>query len=171
MSNEIQTMHNPVAIANWFTKKSEYGFDLVQLLKLSYIAHGFKLGLHSAPMANEYVEAWKYGPVFPSIYYEFRYRVENPSDKIKVLGAEIDEISPAINPFTKEEQKILQRVFEIYGKFDGWQLSKLTHEEGTPWHKAYHEKDGYKFRGVTIENKEIKNYFKTKIVEKYELGL
>ena len=71
--------HDPVAIANYFIglyeldkKNSGEGLDLMQLLKLSYLAHGFKLGITGHPLSNENLEAWRYGPVFPSIYQAFK---------------------------------------------------------------------------------------------------
>lgn len=41
--------------------------------KLLYVAHGWHLALYDAPLiADEYLEAWQYGPAYASVYYEFR---------------------------------------------------------------------------------------------------
>ena len=77
--------HEPVAIANHFIELNPDGLTLMQLLKLSYIAHGFKLGLDLGPLSRELAQAWKYGPVFPSIYHKFKY---NPPEKINQLATE-----------------------------------------------------------------------------------
>ena len=163
-----QSVYNPIAIANWFIEKSDDGLTLMQLLKLSYISHGFKLGLDMGPMSEELVEAWKYGPVFPSIYHEFKYE---PPGKIKCLGTEIDEITPVRDDFEDHDYKILELVNDIYSGVEGWQLSALTHVEGTPWWDSYHKKGGNKLRGVTIENSEIESHFKNNIIQKYNVSI
>ena len=152
--------HFAVLIANYFIKKSDYGLDLMQVLKLSYIAHGFKLGPNMGPLANELAQAWQYDPVFPSIYHEFKY--QRPG-KIKDLGE-----SDTTENFSNEEKEIMNIVYEIYGKFLGWELSLLTHADGTPWHNAYYKgkTPGKDFRGVPILNDEIQKYFKEEIIDK-----
>ena len=159
-------VHEPVAIANFFIEKSGSGLTLMQILKLSYIAHGFKLGLDRGELSNEYVEAWQYGPVFPSIYHEFKYE---PPGNIKSLGTEIDEATPVTSNFDEKENKIMQMVHNIYGGVDGWRLSRLTHQEGTPWHTFYHKKGGNKIRGLPIDNSVIKEHFKETIIDKYKV--
>ena len=136
--------------------------------RLSYIAHGFKLGFDMGEFANEYAEAWKYGPVFPSIYHEFKYE---PPGKITSLGTKIDEMTPVTSNFEPSELEILGLVYRIYGEVDGWRLSSLTHKEGTPWYDTYHQKGGKKIRGMPIENSEIAGHFKREIIEKYPLKL
>ena len=79
-----QKGHNPIAIANHFIDLSPNGLTLMQLLKLSYISHGFTLALLDKPLADEYAEAWRFGPVFPSIYHEFKKKsgpIKNKAQK------------------------------------------------------------------------------------------
>lgn len=163
-----QKIYNPIAIANWFIEKSDDGLTLMQLLKLSYISHGFKLGLGLGPMSEELVEAWKYGPVLPSVYHEFKYE---PPGKIMSLGTDLDEITPMLAGFTDKDKRILDLVHEIYGKVEGWQLSELTHKEGTPWWTTYHNNGGKDLRGVTIPNDLIGSHFRDTIIEKYNVDV
>ncbi|MCY4000360.1 MAG: DUF4065 domain-containing protein, partial [Bacteroidetes bacterium] len=44
----------------------------MQLIKLSYIAHGWTLGISGEPLFNDTVEAWRYGPVVPDIYHTYK---------------------------------------------------------------------------------------------------
>ena len=164
---EIQT-HHPIAIANYFIKHSEQGLTLMQVMKLSYIAHGLKLGLGMGPMSEELAEAWKYGPVFPSVYHEFKYE---PPGKITALGTDIDEMTPITSNFIDRENNILNLVHDAYGGIEGWKLSALTHKKNTPWYNAYHNGGGKDLRGVTIPNNEIENHFKNEIIKKYEIEL
>lgn len=163
-------MHDPVAIANRFIglNSSEKGFTLMQLLKLSYIAHGFKLGLLEEPLSNEFVQAWKFGPVFPSIYDKFKYQISDILITEPAKGLNSNGLFESVcSIFTKQEEQIIDSVYEIYGKIDGWKLSALTHQEGTPWHKAWYDGGGADgFKWVTIKNEEIKKHFKECILSK-----
>ncbi len=163
-------MHNPVAIANHFINlNNQGGFTLMQLLKLSYIAHGFKLGLMGVdnPLSNELAQAWPYGPVFPKIYNEFKTR---PPGKINDVALYFNEdnnsFMPVSSDFTSEENEIMNLVYEIYGNIDGWKLSALTHKEGTPWHDVW-KKNVKKIHGMPIYNKDIESHFKNKVIGNY----
>ena len=160
-----QRPHDPIAIANYFIERSKCLLTLMQILKLSYFAHGFKLGLESQPLSREFAQAWKYGPVFPSIYNEFSCQ---PPGEIKELGTgEIDD-DPILGQFDKGDKDIMNFVYDVYGKMSGWKLSALTHKEGTPWYKAFYEGDepGKDYNGVPILNKEIKRHFEYDIIKK-----
>ena len=119
-------------------------------------------------MSEELAEAWKHGPVFPSIYHEFKFE---PPGKITTFGTDIDEITPIESNFSSKEDKILELVYEIYGEVEGWQLSGLTHREGTPWYIAYHQEGGNKLRGVTITNSAIGEHFESHIIKKYDIHI
>ena len=150
--------HDPVVIANGFISKSKFDLTLMQVLKLSYIAHGFKLAMHKYPFSNELVEAWDYGPVFPKIYYAFK---SNPPGKIKCLGKQLryDDNDFESRNFNENEIEIIESVYDTYGSLDGWELSALTHAAGTPWHEFY--KKGIK--GISIPNDVIQKHFESKI--------
>jgi len=91
----------------------------MQLVKLTYIAHGWSLGLGRGALFNNRIEAWKYGPVIPDLYQATkRYgRKSIPLDLIKTDSSKVDEAT----------RSFLQSVYNAYKKFDGIQLSYLTH--------------------------------------------
>jgi len=104
----------------------------MKLLKLVYIAHGWSLGLCGEPLLGEQAQAWKYGPVVPSAYYDFRHWKHAPIESQKALLTERGEyIVPTIHDTKARE--LLERVWERYKQFDGLQLSEMTHQPGTPW--------------------------------------
>ena len=155
-------MHDPRAIANEFIKigvDNERPLTLMQILKLSYIAHGFCLAFLKRPLSNQEPEAWKYGPVFPSIYQSLKFCGTNPiKEPIKTIQLGSANLFALIEEkFSQEEGQIISFVYESYCNLDGWQLSDLTHKEGTPWDKAWKANRGA--RGAKIPNREIKNHF------------
>ena len=151
--------HNPITIANYLIDLSQDGLTLMQLLKLSYISHGFTLALLNKPLADEYAEAWKFGPVFPSIYHEFKYEKPGPiKEQAKRANMMNNRLEDFVSNFDKDEKIIIEFTHKKYGKLDGWELSAITHAKDTPWHKAW--KQGQHIRGFSISNEEIKKHYK-----------
>ena len=147
--------HHPVAIANYFIDLSTpiEGLTLMQLLKLSYIAHGFKLGITDGEiLSNEYAEAWKFGPVFPSVYHEFKH----------IYPEKIKNKTENQEQFNSLEEDIIRFVYETYGSLDGWRLSVLTHKDGSPWSQTWESNLNPKI----IQNTLIKKYFKEEILDR-----
>jgi uncharacterized phage-associated protein len=95
--------------------------------------------------------SWDFGPVFPSLYYSIKqYKKEKITEKIP--NAVKDE------KITSEDEKFLDKIWEVYGRFDGIYLSALTHNEGTPWNKVY-RKDS----NAVISDDDIFEHYKTKL--------
>lgn len=125
-------MNTSAAIANRFLRlASEKGETLtpMQLLKLVYIAHGWALGLYSRPLIRDEIQAWQYGPVIPDLYQKIRRFRSNP------VEGEIDD--SGADALSSKENNLIEQVYDIYGRWSGPALSRLTHAKGTPWDKTY----------------------------------
>lgn len=62
------------AVANEFlhlAKDEGRSVTPMQLLKLVYFAYGWYWAFADDRLLDERVQAWKYGPVVPSVYHEF----------------------------------------------------------------------------------------------------
>lgn len=157
---------DPKAIANFFVRcaaDERKQLTPLQAIKLVFIAHGWYLGLTEKPLVSEPPQAWKYGPVFPSLYQEFRGYGDGPiTSPATTFTADYSlEIVP---PPSRSEQeplcKFLEQVYAQYGKFSGTQLSTLTHQEGSPWYKAWHELGGKHKKNFPIPQDLITEYYK-----------
>ena len=153
-------MENALAIANFFIQKSlETGVPItnMKLVKLVYIAHGWYLGLTGQPLLNEAVEAWKYGPVVPSVYHTFKEYGGAPISKIATYPNELGHTGeyalsgPELIPF-------LNKIWEVYGNHSGVDLSAMTHQNDTPWQKVWESK-GWLSRSEAIPDNVIKQYY------------
>lgn len=157
-------MNNAITIANYFLKKSfEEGTDVtpMKLLKLVYIAHGWHLGLFDSELISEPTEAWKYGPVIPSVYQMFKkYR----TDRITNILFPDQSYKEEYNCLLQDEDMVafLDKIWEVYKKYSGTQLSELTHQNGTPWYKVWNERGGSSMNGAIIPNDMIKVHYKEK---------
>ena len=160
-------------VANYFIGRglaAEQAGDLndvtpLKLQKLLYFAHGWHLALKDAPLFPEPVEAWAHGPVIGSLYREFSDYEGNPIARplvrLEFTDNDIVDIVPEVEDPSGWTKQMLDRIWELYGHFDGGELSGMTHEEGTPWKRV---RDHFGLRwgqraGVTIPNDLIRDYF------------
>ena len=117
------------SIANWFIQraaKDGRSLSIMSILKLVYIAHGWRLEMKGEPLFPNRIEAWRYGPVIPDVYYEFRRQGINPR--------ELASNYPL--PHDPADVKFLEQIYDIYGHMSPMRLSDLTHVVGGPWHSA-----------------------------------
>ena len=98
------------------------------------------------------IQAWKYGTVIPSLYDDFkRFR----SNRI----TEIPDSEPS--DINEDDKKFLDKVYDVYKKYDGLQLSAKTHQPNTPWTITWNKLiNGSGEVDFTIPNELIKNYYK-----------
>lgn len=123
-----ETVYDSRAVANYFIRKAdENGLDPLQIMKLTYIAHGFMLGAHDRPLLEDDVEAWQYGPVVRRVYNML------PSGATAVKKPPTDDDAN----FDEDAKAILDVVFKKYGGASGLRLSNLTHRPGSPWKKTW----------------------------------
>ena len=155
---ENREKYTPAHIANYFLWRAwEEGVkDMTQmkLIKLVYIAYGWYLVLNKdnerKKLFEENIEAWRYGPVIPSIYHEFKHFGENPIKK----GCYMTVLDNA--PIVRYEDagvlRILNAEWEQYKDKNGTDLSNITHEPNGAWYKAYG-------KGVNaiLDDEDIKN--------------
>lgn len=145
-------MYSPKDIAEYFLSRySENGnITPMKLIKLVYIAHGWYLGITEKALIDENPEAWKYGPVIPSLYHQFKsfgnsaIRSENKSFS---LG-------------DKETEDFLDRIWKVYGNFDGVQLSAKTHQENSPWSLVWNSIKNNDYFSLQIPENFIKEHYK-----------
>jgi uncharacterized phage-associated protein len=147
-----------VAVANALLEMARAegrALDPMQLQKLVYFAHGWHLGLTGDPLIREDIQAWNYGPVIPTLYQELKqYGSGNITDLIGDLRFE----RPTVTDLNT--RRFLEKIWSVYGKLSGLQLSDMTHRPDTPWTKA---RSGVKefIRGVVIPESAMREYFST----------
>lgn len=140
---------NALSVANYFielAQKDKREIRPLKLMKLTYIAYGYALALLGRSILNprfDKVEAWKLGPVIPSVYHSFKmYGNGNITQKTILFkedasGNVVVETPELQNEDTKVICKI---VWAKYGmKFTDSELVTIMHGKGTPWGKVYEE--------------------------------
>ena len=152
-----KTQYLPSAIANYFIGNVKE-IDHLRLNKLVYIAYGLALSLLDRKIFNEPVQAWRLGPVVPSVYHEFKY-CDNyqPIKKLSYIYHPIKKknIIPKIDIDDKDLKEVLDMVIEVYGTMPIVDIVDRTHHTGTPWQKVFEEDKNY----IEISHTEIKKYY------------
>lgn len=114
---------------------------LLRLVKLVYIAHGHMLALTGKSVLDprfDKVEAWKYGPVIPSVYHSFKHYRNNPiQGKAVVMTDGMAFSEPSLK--SEDARKICDYVWWRYDAYTDSELVTLLHKRGTPWEVTYEE--------------------------------
>ena len=151
------------AIANYFLELAERdGKEIspLKLQKLIYFAHGWHLAIKNAPLLDDRVEAWEWGPVIPDLYHEFKDFGNGPIKRRatvwKARGTKLSFTEPTIDSYPNTEanefaKELVNQVWEVYGKFTAIQLSNMTHSPGSPWEQTRQLSEGRKNTDISDE--------------------
>lgn len=141
-AREQELAYTPQHIANYFLDRAQEegrGLSPLKLIKLIYIAYGWVLALTGKRLFDEPIQAWKHGPVIPSIYHEFKhYRSGSICEPSGIFDMDTGGYEvPKIPKSDATTNLILEKVWAAYSGFSGWALRNKTHEAGTPWSKTF----------------------------------
>lgn len=146
--------YSATQIANFFILKGlEEGVkvDPLKVQKLVYFAHGWHLYFHKSPLIRDGIEAWRYGPVVPNLYYAYR----------KFGTSTIKETAPEPEgclPLDERTNAFLGQIWKSYGRYTGLDLSMMTHEPGYAWDMTRRE-NATPWNDAVINNALIQDEF------------
>ena len=140
-------MVDVVSIASYISERylKEYGerIDEMKLHKLLYLTQRECLIQTGEPMFEATFHAWKYGPVLPEVYDNYKkYRRRD----INTAGIKDDVV---LEP---QSAALFDKVYLEYSRYSAVALMQMTHEAG-PW--PHHQV------GEILPKKEIRDYFLT----------
>lgn len=122
-------MYNAIDVAKYFVNLNKE-FTELQIQKLvyySYVWYIVKFNDNKNNIVNKLFDerprAWKYGPVFISIYEQMKF-----CDKSLVCKAYL-KANDVNTKFDDKAEMILSLVYEFYGKYSGNRLSDMTRYE------------------------------------------
>ncbi len=173
--------YSPSHIANYFLAVAEgdkIKMTTLKLMKHVYFAYGIYLYLTNENLFDENIEAWRHGPVVPSIYHEFKnFGLYNPIKK----GTYATYLDP--NDADPVPRKAIVEIYDInkdkgvnhavcgswfyFKDKNGDDLEELTHREGTAWSNLY--KPGQNIilnnseEGIEMIKKEAEMYYKASV--------
>lgn len=149
-------MYDSIIVANRFLSLAQERGDSLtpmQVLKLTFIAHGWMLGAYGRTLISDDVQAWQYGPVIPRLYNAMR-KFGGSAVQGPLACSKNEQLS-------EEAESIIRQTYDIYGSLSGIALSRLTHEPGTPWAQTYVDGEF----GVVIPVDLIENHYRILLKE------
>jgi len=127
---------NALSVAKWFVDRANTefvddggiaeGLTNLKLQKLLYFAQAVSLSLNDTLLFRDRIEAWKFGPVVPSVYQELK----------KFGNAPVEMAMDGVSTLSTEITSILEDVWSLYGKFASHELVNITHNH-LPWKQVY----------------------------------
>lgn len=138
---------NALSVANFFIDIAERnGREIkpLKLMKLVYIAYGYALAILGRSILDarfDKVEAWKLGPVIPSVYHSFKMYGNKPiTKKTTFIISSFNDIKTE-EPVLEDEEvkKICKLVWDKYSPHNDSDLVTILHGVGTPWGRVYEE--------------------------------
>lgn len=118
-----------LTLANYVLKRAEAVHTVVTNLKLQkilYYVQGHFLAEFNRPLFPDEIQAWKFGPVVPSVYYEFS--MFGPDALVQTGRADMGACSEA-------EQAFIDQIIDEKLSMSAHQLVEATHAE-EPWRRA-----------------------------------
>lgn len=154
---------NALSVANYFidlADRDNKPLKPLKLMKLVYIAYGYSLALLDESILDsrfDSVEAWKLGPVIPSVYHSFKIYGNSPIKKKTTILVESSGEIKSEEPILEDEKikMICDFVWKKYGKYPDSTLVTILHGIGTPWGKVYK-----KNKNNTIPEEYTRLYYK-----------
>lgn len=127
----------------------------MKLQKMLYFAQGLHLACHDrSPLIEENFQAWKYGPVIPQIYYQYKFYGSDPIQDFEMFDFFNSHFKS--EKLNDEAIKTVQTTWEFTKNIDAIRLSNWTHNDGSPWKKYFNGSND-----VVIPNDDIAEYFET----------
>lgn len=125
--------------------------DNLKLQKLLYYCQAVHLVRVGEVLFEDQIEAWRYGPVIPSIYRKYK------QFGFEIIKSEETDLSEPVS-LCPEQMTTIDMVLEYYGAMSAVRLVNETHSE-SPWKDTYKE-------GVNIEiNVDVMREYYKKVLE------
>jgi uncharacterized phage-associated protein len=132
---------HPLAVANQvldLAAAQRLPVSNLALQKLLYFSHGWLLAAEARPLVRGGFQAWNHGPVSRTVYAAFKASTDRPiTTRATLVDLGTDEERVATANFDDVEFKLMRDVLRAYGHLHPYELSRLTHEPGSPWHRIW----------------------------------
>ncbi|MEX1014742.1 MAG: type II toxin-antitoxin system antitoxin SocA domain-containing protein [Candidatus Paceibacterota bacterium] len=148
-----------IKVAEYFVKKNEEdqkGLDPKKIQKLVYYAQAWNLVVNGEKLYSDRIKAWIHGPAIPRVWHAFK--------EFNFYASHPEFLEKDFSVFTDEEKRVLEAVWEIYGKYDGNYLEALTHEE-LPWQEARRDVSPSEASSNTISTALMQRYYGQRLQE------
>jgi len=161
------------AVANQFIAlaKQDARSDMspMKLQKLVYYAHAWFIAFTDNALIKEDIQAWKFGPVIPDVYHEFKAHgnanITSFATELNFEQSKLELITPVVDDDDDDANAIINEVWRTYKDLTPIQLSNATHAKGSPWEVVASSYGSELPKNIEIPNNLIKEIFKKRLEE------
>lgn len=172
-------------VANYFLISSKRLKNIVmnplKLMKMVYFSYAWYLHLTNSTLFDEQIEAWKHGPVIPSLYHEFKHLglygniKESCATNLDLNSDDPEPTIPLFDIDTLENNDHINEavcgVWMRYKECSAEELEKISHNKNSAWLKLYKENKNVILDNETIKQEGMHNYNESKeILNKHRKG-
>lgn len=140
MESEKMTSAHVANHVLWLAEKFRVkDMTCLKLMKILYISYAWHLCVFDKEMFSECPQAWKFGPVFPSIYHALSIAEDQPIEgcvAISEPGKKNEDDFPVIRADDEDTLSIVENAFYMYKDKTSEELSEVTHRAGGAWDAA-----------------------------------
>lgn len=131
-------MNDPRVVANYLLDVAagrHIAVTNLALQKLLFFAHAISLVERKEGIVSGYFEAWKFGPVHPTVYQAFKAAASSAIDFRAESLDPVSRVKRPLEPLTDSATRdICDRVMIQFGRMSAGRLVDVAHAEGGPWH-------------------------------------
>ena len=127
------------------------GVTNLMLQKLLYYIKGLGSAIEGCTIIPDACEAWRYGPVFPTVYEKYKRFADGEISSV-LSQADLEDL------LSDKEKNATNYVLETLGIYNVWFLKDLKHIE-TPWREARGELDENDKSNNVIDDQCMNDYF------------
>lgn len=113
--------------------KLEYPITNLQLQKILYYIQKEFLNIFGKPAFEDAIEAWKFGPVVPSVYYQFCMFGAN-----RIM---MHYTNTKKEEYSMSELEVVKKVIIRCIKKNPWSLVEETHAKGKAWERVFYSRN------------------------------
>lgn len=111
-------------VADHILKKVGHPVEAMKIQKLCFYTQAWFLASRGEPFFHHDFEAWRYGPVSPSLYKYHCGRIEFP-DGVLAESGKVQEL-------TEDDAQFIQKTLKVYSRYTGLQLADMCMSQ-PPW--------------------------------------
>lgn len=177
----IKKPYHPMYIADYIIKfctENSLSLNNLKLQKIMYYLQAQSLVESGAPLFDESLQKWKYGPVVPSVYHEYKsHGASNitSEDLGQIIRLPLEEEEPnlmglyVLEEFNEEkiileDRHTINHSLPTLAQYDPFDLVEKTHDHDL-W-KQDSERILLGVQGIEYDNDELKAYFEAHNEEK-----
>jgi uncharacterized phage-associated protein len=120
----IRQPYSIETVADHILKNVGHPVAAMKIQKLCFYTQAWFLASHGEPFFHHDFEAWRSGPVSPSLYKYHCGCIDFP-DGVLIESGKVQEL-------TEDDAQFIQKTLDVYGRYTGLQLSNMCRSQ-PPW--------------------------------------